>query len=331
MNRPYHAAEFFVLGGSTPDELRDRVETFQPLGVFLTSKFRGVPHPEIRDMILELRGLRGDALLVTTDNEGGFASWIVEHYPSPEDWTHMPFPRYVQQVHEMAARLRAVGVDWNFAPVVDLAVRRENAVIRGKKRSFGAHPHTVALYARVFVEAHRRAGVATTAKHFLAQARTKEDPHQEVSYVEASLEEIADDLFPYEVLFDAGVDSVMAAHMVFQKEDPEHMVVFSPFFLQTLLRDRLGFSGVVITDDLTMGAVTHQMPPEEATVEAFKAGNDVLLICWQREVQEAALDRFQQAIRTGEIPTSRLAESRARIQALIERVRARHALKDRLS
>ncbi len=325
MKPTYRASSFFVLGGSTPEELEDLVQTHQPLGVFLTSKFRGIPHDEIREMILRLRKQKRGPLLVTTDNEGGFASWIVEHYPSPEDWTRLPFSVYVQQVHEMAARLRAVGVDWNFAPVVDLAVRSENTVIRGKKRSFGAHPHTVALYARVFVEAHRRAGVATTAKHFLAQSRTREDPHQEVSYVEESLEEIRDDLFPYEVLFDAGVDSVMAAHMVFRQEDPERMVVFSPFFLRTLLRERMGFTGVVITDDLTMGAVTHQMPPEEAALQAFLAGNDVLLICWQREVQEAALARFQQAIDQGEIPPWRLEESRVRIQQLAARVRARHA------
>lgn len=318
MSAEEQAGKFFILGGSSPEELEEIVRTYRPAGIFLTSAFRGKGLDYAREAVERAKEASPHPLLVTTDNEGGYASWIAEGYPSPAELGAMSLRQMYETVRKMAADLYRVGINLNFAPVVDLASNPENQVIVGKKRSFGRDPYHVALYATLFAKAQREEGVGATAKHFLAQGRTPEDPHQEMSHIDEPLSAIREELIPYEALIVGGVEAVMVGHILFRAED-NLPVTLSEKMINGLLRKGLGYDGVVITDDLNMGALARNFPIEETVVRALNAGCDLLLICFNRENMERAYRAVYDALKAGKIadPEAHL----NRIDALMDRLK----------
>ncbi len=253
------------------------LKKFKPYGIFLTSYFRDKDLKEIKEFIRDLKNSCDYDLKIATDQEGGYASWILSNFPSPHEWSKMPFSKFERDVKEMAEKLKETGIDINFAPCVDICYDEENEVICRKKRSFGENPEVVSKYALKFFEIMKDKGIECCAKHFLNQARAKEDPHKELPVSECDLREIERDFLPYEVLIKKGIKYIMAGFIKYEKIS-ENPVLFSEYFLKEILRKKLLFKGKVITDDLLMGGILKNYGLKKAIDLSLKAGCDLILI-----------------------------------------------------
>jgi beta-N-acetylhexosaminidase len=187
----------------------------------------------------------------------------------------------------MAAELRAVGIDFSFAPVLDVDKRVSQVI---GDRAFAGDPDAVVALARSYVRGMHAAGMAATGKHFPGHGSVVADSHLDLPVDERRYEDLQfDDLLPFEHLLDSGIEAVMAAHVLYSHIDAQP-AGFSPFWLQEVLRRRLGFQGLVFSDDLEMeGAGIAGSVPERAT-RALQAGCDVVLVCQQRAAMAAVLD-----------------------------------------
>jgi beta-N-acetylhexosaminidase len=189
----------------------------------------------------------------------------------------------------MASELRAVGVDFSFAPVLDLD-RGVSQVIGD--RSFSADPLVVRDLAASWARGTRQAGMAVVGKHFPGHGGVAADSHAELPtdtrpYVDLELE----DLLPFRHLIDQGLEAVMPAHVVYPAVD-HRPAGFSPVWLREILRGRLGFQGVIFSDDLNMGAADAGGDYPERALAAAEAGCDMLLICNNRPAASRILDAF---------------------------------------
>lgn len=208
--------------------------------------------------------------------------------------------------------LLSCGINWNFAPVVDVLTEKYSHIVG--TRSFGDNPSVVADHAIAWLLGQQAAGVVSTAKHFPGHGMTSRDSHVERPIVDLGKKELLTHLEPFRKTIDAGVQSVMTAHIGYPLFD-ERPATLSPFWLKHMLRDELGFQGVVITDAMSMKSIARHMDPVRAATEAVLAGADVI----------DCGGTFDQAIRMCEFLASemntlavleRVRESERRIQAL---------------
>ena len=223
-----------------------------------------------------------------------------------------------------AAELRALGINWNLAPVVDVNVFPESPAIGALERSFSADPEVVAAHAAAFARAHAAADVISSLKHFPGHGSAAGDTHLGVTDVTASFVR-EDELAPYRMLIEDGYeDPVMTAHIVNRDLDPSgRPATLSTAIVTGLLREDLGFRGVILSDDMQMGAIVEQYSLERAAVEAVKAGVDMILIANQLSDDRTEVYRVKRAIldavAEGEISEDRIYESVERILALKRR------------
>lgn len=228
-------------------------------------------------------------LLLALDQEGGLvqrlrASNGFFDTPSHEDVAAQQTPAQARQTWlQMARMVAGAGFNFNFGPVVDLrgdprdpAGPPVSPVIGALERSFSNDPAVVVTYAREFIAAHHEAGVLTALKHWPGHGLAEGDTH--LGLVDVTRTARAVEHRPFQQLIRAGLaDAVMTAHLVDRSVDPDWPVTLSGKFIGPLLRNRDGFDGVVVTDDLHMGAIQEQHNPREAVVRALLAGNDLLV------------------------------------------------------
>ena len=205
-----------------------------------------------------------------------------------------------------AQEARAIGVHWNFFPDADVNSNPANPIIN--TRSFGEDPQQVGDLVAAYIRAARANGMMTTAKHFPGHGDTATDSHLGLAQVtgdKARLEAV--ELRPFREAIAAGVDAVMVAHVTVPSLDPQpdRVATTSPTIVTGLLKDQLGFKGIVITDALDMAGLTRLYSNNigRAAVDAFKAGNDMLLIPADLDASYKAV---LQAVQDGEIPTAQL-------------------------
>lgn len=255
--------------------------------ILFTRNFESVE--QLETLIAEIRGARTPPVLVTVDHEGG----RVQRFRN--GFTVLPSMRTIGREYDldpgagrrlarqcgwlMAAELRAVGVDMSFAPCVDLDYGVSSVI---GDRAFHHDPHIVAELAVAFMGGMREAGMAATAKHFPGHGAVAPDSHVAMPVDRRSLPDLDEDLHPYRRLIANGLASVMAAHVVFPDVD-DLPAGFSPRWIRDELRGRLGFTGAVFTDDLSMtgAAVVGDMGARAKA--ALAAGCDVLSLCNDRQ------------------------------------------------
>jgi beta-N-acetylhexosaminidase len=171
-----------------------------------------------------------------------------------------------------------VGLNLNLAPVLDVSPIASGGVMA--YRSFGHDPSLVSLCGAAAIQATQSENVMATAKHFPGLGRARKDPHYALPVIAVSKDKLENyDLPPFRAAIRANVACVMTCHTLYPALDPERPGTFSPVIIHDLLRDQLGFNGVVITDDLDMGAVGDTYSPGTAAVAALTAGVDLLLVC----------------------------------------------------
>jgi len=232
--------------------------------------------------------------IVCTDNEGGYASWVVKGYPSPAEVGRMledagNYRRVYDLYRDMAYKLRTLGINLNLAPVVDL-YHPDNYVIGGKGRAYSHSPDRVIVGAELFRKAHEVEGVGVVFKHFVGQGRSVGDPHDRKSIYPFGWEQLNEDLKPFSYFITTGARYIMVSHVSIPILDEEFPISLSKKIISGLLREKLGFSGKVITDDIRMSAVEEEFGFEEAVRLSLEAGVDYVLI-------SRGMDRIEWALR----------------------------------
>ncbi len=205
-----------------------------------------------------------------------------------------------------AQEARAIGVQWNFFPVADVNSNPANPIIN--TRSFGGDPQQVGDLVAAYIRGAHAEGMLTTAKHFPGHGDTATDSHLGVAKVSGDLARLQSvELPPFRKAIEAGVDSIMVAHVTVPalEPDPNKVATTSSSIVTTLLKQQMGFKGIVVTDALDMAGLTRLYANNigRAAVDAFKAGNDLLLIPADLDASYKAV---LNAVRSGEIPQKRL-------------------------
>lgn len=271
-------------------------------------------------LVRELKSRAARPFAVSVDQEGGRVARL-----RGAPYTALPPMRAIGQRGDveiarragrlLAFELRATGFDWDFAPVLDVDSNPANPVIGD--RSFGSEPADVARLGVALAEGLERGGVASCGKHFPGHGDTLQDSHLTLPVLEHGLPRLeAVELVPFGAYARSGLASVMTAHVRFPALGEDVAATLSRASITGLLRERLGFGGVAVSDDLEMKAITD---PAAAAVEAVRAGVDVLLVCHHAAVQHRVLDALVAAARKGHIAEERLREAHARIDVLVQR------------
>jgi beta-N-acetylhexosaminidase len=213
---------------------------------------------------------------------------------------------------------RAMGVHMTYAPVVDVNINPDNPII--STRSLGESPESVGRLATAFIRGCQENGLVATAKHFPGHGDTAMDSHDLMPTVDADLDRLDKvEIYPFARAIEAGVEAVMTAHLFVPALDPTPGLpaTLSPLILTDLLRKKLGFNGLIVTDAMGMGGITKSFSPQEAALRAVKAGVDMVLL---PPDPPGVIDALVAAVKSGEIPRSRIDESVSRILALKARL-----------
>ncbi len=265
-------------------------------------------------------------LLISVDQEGGRVQRLKSKYgfygkfPKAKDVIGMSDAKVSRYYSDMGAELMSVGINYNLAPDVDLAINRRNHVIYQLGRSFGADPKQVVHYASIFMNAMHNNGVLTALKHFPGHGSSLGDTHK--GFVDVTHLWQRKELEPYRLLAKSNtIDSVMVAHVFNKKLDSRYPATLSKKVVTGLLRNKFGFNGVVITDDLQMGAINKRYGLKNTLKLAINAGDDILLFGNQLSVKSMVTTRtlvnnIKSLLRKKEIKLSDIEASNRRVEDL---------------
>jgi len=264
-------------------------------------------------------------LLISVDQEGGGVQRLKRKYgfygrfPKAKDVKNKSEAQIRNEYFKMGEELNSVGINYNLAPVVDLAINKRNKIIYKYGRSFGANPKDVAKYSNIFIDAMRSNGVLTSLKHFPGHGSSLGDTHK--GFVDVTNLWNKKELEPYRLLSERGViDTVMVAHVFNKKIDSEYPATLSSKTIKGLLREDIGFDGVVITDDLQMGAIGNYTLRDRLKL-TIGAGNDILLFGNQLSINNMVtvkelVDMVKEMVYSGEVSLDDIEKSNERMEIL---------------
>lgn len=284
---------------------------------------------QLKKLTHDLKQHANFPLLIGIDYEGGGVNRLKESYGFPKTLSQVEIAKLSAldaQTHylAMAQTLKDNGVNLNFAPVVDLNLNDQSPIIGKLGRSYSSDPQQVCDYAKIALSAYWQAGVCTTVKHFPGHGSTCSDPH-------AGMVDVTDtwqtkELIPYQTLFNFADHAlakllVMTGHIIDRRQDEQgEPASLSYAITQKLLREKLGYQGVIMTDDLQMPAVTKTYPIEQAVILAINAGADLLLfgnqLVSQNQNPYEIIEIVAKSIQQGKINPDRIHESYQRIMTL---------------
>ncbi len=221
------------------------------------------------------------------------------------------------QYKRIGEQLKSIGIDINFAPVLDIAHNPSETFLGKDKRMFGSDPDIVAPLVSQAVMGLHDSSVASLGKHFPGHGDTADDSHQTLPVIGASLEEMQSyALVPFQAAIDAGLDAMLVAHLSYPNLDDKYITSVSPTVITSLLREQMGFDGVVFSDDMRMQGLRQHYSVGRGAVLHILAGGDVVLIGKYYDLQKEVLDSLLQAVNDGEITRERLEESVYRILSM---------------
>jgi beta-N-acetylhexosaminidase len=280
---------------------------------------------ELRALTDSLRRAAAAPLLIGIDQEGGtrfalpspFTTW-----PSPAALGRLGDSALVEEVaRAIAAELRAVGVNTDFAPMLDLAVNPASPVTAD--RSFGREPGEVARLGVAFLRGLAAGGVVGCAKHFPGHGDTTMDPHLDLPVFNGTRERLEQrELVPFAAAIEAGAPMVMTAHILLPQIDPDFPASISPAVLGGMLRRDLHFEGVILADDLGMGALARRYGCAKSAVMTLDAGSDIAMLCHDSSVVPGVIDAVTAALGDGRLDREHCSLSRSRVARLRENIRA---------
>ncbi len=268
-------------------------------GVILFSRNYSSPE-QLTALCNEIHAQRTPHLLIAVDHEGG----RVQRFR--EGFTHLPPAAFYGEAFAqsqsrglklaelggwlMSSELRTCGVDFSFAPVLDLGHPISKVI---GDRAFSTDPEVVYRLAHAWMSGSHNAGMAVVGKHFPGHGGVEGDSHTELPVDERRFEDIEiEDLRPFEQMIHSGMEAVMPAHVIYSRIDKD-LAGFSRFWLQNILRDRLGFQGIIFSDDLNMAAADAAGSYAKRAEAALSAGCDMVLVCNNRPAAMEVVERLK--------------------------------------
>jgi beta-N-acetylhexosaminidase len=321
-----HAGQLVIAGFAghhLPAELRTFARDFDLGGIILFA--RNVDAPEqVAEVAREAQALARELpLWVSVDQEGGrvarlrrpFTEWppMITLGRSGDERLAERFAR------ALAAELRAVGISLDYTPVLDVLTNPNNPVIGD--RALAERAEDVARFGRVLIRTLQQEGIAACGKHFPGHGDTSVDSHFELPLIEHPPDRLdAVELVPFKAAIEAGVASIMTAHILVPALDQERPGTLSPAIVDGLLKRRLGYRGLVLSDDLEMKAISARYGWADATVGAIAAGCDAVLMCGpEQEKQVEAIEAVIYAVEQGTLPLARVEDALERHRRVKER------------
>ncbi len=308
-------------GKKAPRELKAALKEGRLSGVILFRRNLEKP-AQVRKLTDSIRDACALPPLIAIDQEGG----RVQNLPGPfTQWPSMrEFGKRADSgkaralAQAVAAELLAAGINTNFAPVLDVDTNPENPVIGD--RSLDSDPHAVARLGSAMIEGYTGAGLLSCGKHFPGHGDASVDSHLDLPEVDVDRTTLERrELLPFQEAIAAGVPMIMSAHLKAAALDPYYPATISRKVMYDLLRVEMGFEGVVMTDDLEMGALMKHMPMEDAAYSAARAGCDLLLMCSGPGRAELARKTVVDAIKNGALSMGDVTVSARRVLSLKER------------
>jgi len=310
-------------GDSIPTDLRLLAREFDLGGIILFA--RNVTAPDqVAELAREAQTLARELpLWVSVDQEGGrvarlkapFTVWppMLTLGRSGDDQLVERFAR------ALAAELRAVGISLDYTPVLDILTNPKNPAIGD--RALAERAEDVARIGRRIITTLQAAGVAACGKHFPGHGDTSTDSHHELPLIEHPPDRIENvEFVPFRAAIEADVAAIMTAHILIPAYDEERPATLSPAIVDGLLKKRLGYGGLVVSDDLEMKAISARYGVPDATVAALAAGCDVVLMCGtSQETQFTALESVIRAVEQERLPLARVEDALARHRRVKER------------
>ncbi|MGD8557352.1 MAG: beta-N-acetylhexosaminidase [Chromatiales bacterium] len=291
-----------VLGTELTDEDRARLAHPATGGVILFSR-NYTSRKQIAELVAAIREASPDPLLISVDHEGGRVQRFREGFTQlpPMAWLGKRYDESPEEALDesellgwlMATELREVDIDFSYAPVLDLGLGVCDVI---GDRAFHHDPDVVVQLARRFMRGMHDAGMSAVGKHFPGHGAVVEDSHLALPIDQRELEVILDqDVRPFKQLISYGLDGIMPAHVVYTAAD-QNAAGFSPFWLREILRDRLGFEGVIFSDDLTMVAAESAGSYDNRATAAIEAGCDMVLVCNNPMAADEVLEAMRDVV-----------------------------------
>jgi beta-N-acetylhexosaminidase len=318
--------QLFIVHGNT-EELAVLVKKYHVGGITYYKSVNGLENPaKVRRISSYLQSCSEIPLFVAIDHEGGRVLHLQEGFselPSASAVARTQDYSLMEDVgYAVGKELFDVGVNVDFAPVVDININPDNPIIG--VRSYGSDPEEVSKCAESMMKGMLRAGIIPVIKHFPGHGDVMVDSHKALPIIDKTKEELSRvELVPFNKLKDIA-PMIMSAHLLVTAYDKENCATLSPALLKTLLRDEMGYKGLVITDSLTMKGLQVESLGD-AAIKAFKAGNDILLIgnfIFPEDVETSfeqtkqAIEEFTDAVRKEEIAEQDVNNAVARILAV---------------
>lgn len=312
---------FGLEGYELDEETRAMIDQYKLAGIILFQ--RNIEDSnQLLTLVNQLKEANSDykiPLFISIDEEGGRVSRLpdeIEGLPSHQVVGNSNSEANAWQLGTLlGAKVKAFGINMDFAPVLDINSNPENTVIGD--RAFGSDAGLVSRLGVQSMKAMQGEGIIPVVKHFPGHGDTLKDSHVELPIVSYGLERLqAVELKPFKEAIASGADAVMVAHLLVTEIDAENPASLSKSVITNLLRESLGFSGVVISDDMTMGAIVNKQSVGEASIQFILAGGDIALICHGVDKQKDVIEALQLAVESGRLSERRLDESVYRILSL---------------
>jgi len=289
---------------------------------------RNIVNPEqTKKLISDIQSYSSIPLLVAVDAEGGSVNRLKEKYgftsivSAEQMGKDKTLKTTDQQSLKLASELKSLGFNMNLAPVIDLNTNPNNPAIGAVGRSFSADPQEVFRQSEVFIKNHLSNNIITVEKHFPGLGSATDDTHKGAADITNTYSQ--DELLPYRELNDAGLlNAVMVGHIINKKVDESYPASLSSAFLLDILREQIGFKGVIISDDMQMGAISDNYTLDDAIVKSINAGCDIVSVLnnspqgYDDKIAYKVRDMIFNAVKNGKIKEEKITESYNRIIGL---------------
>ncbi len=324
-----------INGFTIDDHTKEMIEKYNISG-FILFKYNIADENqtlELLNSLKEVNLINPIPLFLSIDEEGGRVSRL------PSSFIKLPAAKRIGDINDkdisleygkiIGKRLKSLGFNMNFGPVLDVNSNPENPVIGD--RAFGSSSKTVVDNGIQVMKGIKSENIIAAVKHFPGHGDTNMDSHVDLPVIEKDLNDLQKiELVPFKESIKQGIDTIMIGHILFPKLDSQYPATLSKEVVTGLLREKLSYEGLIISDDMTMGAIIKNYTIEEAAIKFLKAGGDLLLICHGYENHVKIINRIKEEVNKGSISEDELDEKLYRIIQIKEKYKLEDHLIERL-
>lgn len=324
-----------INGLTIDDHTKEMIEKYH-IGGFILFKYNIADENQTLELLNNLKKVNSTnpiPLFLSIDEEGGRVSRL------PNSFIKLPAAKRIGDINDkdisleygkiIGKRLKTLGFNMNFGPVLDVNSNPENPVIGD--RAFGSSSKTVVDNGIQVMKGIKSENIIAAVKHFPGHGDTNMDSHVDLPVIEKDLNDLQKiELVPFKESIKQGIDTIMIGHILFPKLDSQYPATLSKEVVTGLLREKLSYEGLIISDDMTMGAIIKNYTIEEAAIKFLKAGGDLLLICHGYENHVKIINRIKEEVNKGSISEDELDEKLYRIIQIKEKYKLEDHLIERL-